>query len=132
MSMVKDIKKYLTDEGINMTVYIASMPNGPDDCVCLYQYAGKPPDTAAQLQRPGLNIKSRSVDYETALTNIETIADKLCQIGDEISGDYPEGKEINGTLYLGIYQNQSAFPLGRDENGRFEIVQNFSINRRKI
>ena len=126
MSMIHDIKTYLAAEGITDTIYAGLMADSPDDAIALYQYAGQGPLHMAGLKRPGLQVRTRSKTYTTALDLIEAIATILNQVGDEINGT-AEGETISGTRYLIIRSTQSAFQLGEDDHGRTEFAQNFYV-----
>lgn len=141
MSVVKDMKDYLVAEGITLDVFKSQKPkDNPDTCIVLYQYSGSPPSIGQKLQNPSIQVLSRARDYETAMTNIDSIAAEFNKIGDQINaefdndgnvtnGIYPEGIELNSTLYQKMEAAQSPFQTGLDENDRHEIKQNFDIIR---
>lgn len=128
MSMIKDIKTHMVDRGLTTSVHLTGLPPNPDTVIALFQYDGQTPLIDADIERPGLQVRSRSPDYETAMSNIKQVADILNTVGyDEDGNDEPT--RINGTLYHRVIPVQSAFEFGLDENGRHIIVQNFYINK---
>lgn len=125
--MLDDIKTYLVAQGITTTIKKAQMSNDPDECICLYQYAGQGELNEAQCERAGLQVKSRANDYSTAMTNIQAVAAILRAVGNEINGTTFITE--SGTNYYRILPVQSAFDLGLDDNQRTEIVQNFYVTK---
>ena len=128
MSMIKDIKTHMVDQGLSVPVSLACLPPKPDDVIALYQYDGQSPLISAGIERPGIQVRSRSPDYEAAMANIKAVADILRRVGHNEDGD-DASVDINGTLYHRIIPVQSAFEFGKDENDRHVIVQNFYVNK---
>lgn len=97
-------------------LFIGLMPNDPDTCVALYEYAGSPPmevlvDNTATLERPSVQVMTRAGrnDYPTAKTLIENVRDTLTDITDDT---------ISGMRFLRVNQISSINALGVDENDR--------------
>lgn len=100
--------------GVNL--FIGLMPNSPDVCVALYEYAGEQPlevmvDNAATLERPSVQVMVRATrnDYPTARQLIEDVRDTLTAITNE---------EISGVTFLRVNQNSSINAVGTDDNDR--------------
>lgn len=100
--------------GVNL--FIGLMPNSPDVCVALYEYAGEQPlevmvDNAATLERPSVQVMARATrnDYPTARQLIEDVRDTLTAITNE---------EISGVTFLRVNQNSSINAVGTDDNDR--------------
>lgn len=96
--------------------FIGLMPNSPDDCVALYEYAGSAPmevmrDNDATLERPSVQVLVRSSrnDYPTARAKIESIRDVLTDITDET---------ISGVRFLRVSALSSINSVGTDDNER--------------
>lgn len=94
-----------------------SMPNSPDECVCVYNNAGYEPEIDfdnSVTEYPGIQIISRAKDYKTAYENLYNIY-----------------KFLNGDtgLYTLIEAEQSPVGIGKDENGRFEVSCNFKVTK---
>lgn len=104
----------VANTGVNL--FIGLMPDKPDVCVALYEYAGAPPlevmrDNAATLERPSVQVIVRSGrnDYPTARDLINTIRNTLTEITDET---------ISGVTFLRVNQNSSINAVGTDDNDR--------------
>ncbi len=127
MGMIADLKEYLIGQGVDTPIFLAQMPSTPDECLTLFQYAGQERMLEAGLDVPGLQVRSRAVDYETALANLSRATNILADIGNEFKGVNVEGVVIDGVRYLRVVPSQSAFPMGLDQNQRHELVQNFYV-----
>lgn len=97
-------------------LFIGLMPNDPDVCVALYEYAGSPPlevlvSNADTLERPSVQVITRASrnDYPTAKTLIENARNALTGVTDET---------ISGVRFLRVNQISSINALGVDENDR--------------
>lgn len=97
-------------------LFIGLMPNSPDVCVALYEYAGEQPlevmvDNTATLERPSVQVMARATrnDYPTARQLIEDVRDTLTAITNE---------EISGVTFLRVNQNSSINAVGTDDNDR--------------
>lgn len=127
MSMIGDIRQYLMSTGVTIPMILSHMPD-EGECVALYQYAGKGQMILAGLEQPGLQVKARYSDYETAMDAVAQIANIIVQIGDEYS-DMDGSETINGKIYHRVLPVASAFSLGWNENEQVEIVQNFYVTK---
>ena len=101
---------------VGTNLFIGLMPDKPDVCVALYEYAGAPPlevlrDNAASLERPSVQVMVRASrnDYPTAQTLITAVRNSLTGITDE---------RISGVRFLRVNQNSSINHVGTDENDR--------------
>lgn len=101
---------------VGTNLFIGIMPNSPDVCVALYEYAGSPPlevlrDNTATLERPSVQVIARATrnDYPAARTLITNVRDSLTSITDET---------ISNVRFLRVNQNSSINAVGTDENDR--------------
>lgn len=101
---------------VGTNLFIGIMPNSPDVCVSLYEYAGSPPlevlrDNAATLERPSVQVMVRASrnDYPTARDLITDVRDSLTGITDET---------ISNVRFLRVNQNSAINAVGTDENDR--------------
>lgn len=101
---------------VGNNLFIGIMPNSPDVCVSLYEYAGSPPlevlrDNAATLERPSVQVMVRASrnDYPTARDLITDVRDSLTGITDET---------ISNVRFLRVNQNSAINAVGTDENDR--------------
>ena len=120
--LLDDIASYLQQQGI-AGVYKGFMPDKPDNCVVLFEYAGEPMELTMgsgdpTLERPDLQVRVRNTSYSAARSKIEDVVDALHGLANEVLGD---------RRYLLIRANQSPESLGLDANNRSEFVCNFSV-----
>jgi hypothetical protein len=101
---------------VGVNCFIGLMPDKPDVCVALYEYAGSPPlevmrDNAATLERPSVQVMVRASrnDYPTANALMVSVRDTLTGITDET---------ISGVRFLRVNQNSSINHIGTDDNDR--------------
>ena len=101
-------------------LFIGILPESPDLCVALYEYAGSPPlevmrNNAETLERPSIQVIVRASrnDYPAARTLIKNVRDTLTAITDET---------INGVRFLRVNQNSAINAVGSDENDRPEFT----------
>jgi len=101
---------------VGVNCFIGLMPDKPDVCVALYEYAGSPPlevmrDNAATLERPSVQVMVRSSrnDYPTAEALMVSVRDTLTGVTDET---------ISGVRFLRVNQNSSINHIGTDDNDR--------------
>lgn len=97
-------------------LFLGMMPNSPDECLALYEYAGESPlevliDNTATLERPSVQVMSRAGrnDYPTARALIVSARDSLTAIVNET---------ISGSTFLRVHALSSINALGVDENER--------------
>jgi hypothetical protein len=97
-------------------LYIGLMPNSPDVCVALYEYAGEQPlevlrDDSATLERPSVQVMVRASrnDYPTARALMVSVRNTLTAIADET---------ISGVRFLRVAPQSSINAVGTDENDR--------------
>lgn len=99
-------------------IFIGFMPDKPDNCVVLFEYAGNPPDLHWDGRYPGLQVRVRNKSYLNGRGKIESVITALHGVSETLMGT---------TRYLLIRAKQDPQGLGRDSNGRNEWVVNFSV-----
>lgn len=97
-------------------LFIGLMPDQPDKCVAIYEYAGASPlevmvDEAATIERPSVQVLVRAGrnDYPTARALAASVQAALVNIVDE---------EISGERFLRVHALSSVNAVGTDENHR--------------
>lgn len=97
-------------------LFIGLMPNDPDVCMSLYEYAGSQPlevmrDNDATLERPSVQVLVRATrnDYPAARDLIEAARDALTGITDET---------ISNVRFLRVSALSSINAVGMDDNER--------------
>ena len=119
--MLSDIGNYLQAQGIGTlgtNIFLGLMPDQPDNCVALFEYAGSPPDLHWEGEYPGLQVRVRNKGYAAARTKIGEVMEKLHGLHE---------KTLSGTRYLLIKARGSPEVLKRDANNRVELFVNFEI-----
>ena len=121
MSMMEDVADYLELAGVGTVgtnIFKGNMPDSPDQCITVYAYAGETPDLSIDIERPGLQVKSRALTAEDALDLAEHALAHLHKATSQT---------INGVLYYYIHALQSPIHLGRDEKGRYMYSVNYNV-----
>lgn len=97
-------------------LFIGIMPDDPDSCISLYEYAGAEPievlrNNNATLERPSVQVLVRATrnDYPTARDLIEAARDTLTGITDET---------ISNVRFLRVSALSSINAVGLDDNER--------------
>ena len=119
--LLSDIGDYLETEGVGVVhvdIFKGMMPDQPDNCTSLFEYAGKPPDLHWDGEYPGLQVRVRNKSYEAGRIKIDSIYKTLHGLNEQTLGT---------TRYLLIKSNGSPESIGRDKNDRVEFVCNFSV-----
>ena len=119
--MLKEIGTYLQSQGIGTlgdNLFLSLMPDKPDNCIALFEYAGSPPDLHWNGEYPGLQVRVRNKSYAAARTKIEETMKKLHGLHEQM---------LSGTRYLLIKARGSPEVLKRDNNNRVELFVNFEI-----
>lgn len=125
--LLDEIGQFLIDQNLvggatGWTLAKGWMPPEPNKVVGVFEYPGEPPFAGRiEIDIPAFQIRVRAEkeDYVAARTEIEAIYLALHGYSGTLSGVY----------YVMITALASPLPLGRDENERPEIVQNFSAKR---
>ena len=121
-----DIKDMIEDSNsglslvFNTDLFIASMPDSPHDCICIYDTGGGE-QGQYNFERPNVQIRIRNLDYITGYNLARDIKDYLHQARN--------GETWNGTRYISIDLRSAILFLGQDDKNRYEFTINFLINR---
>ncbi len=119
--MLREIGAYLATKSIGTVgtdIFLGLMPDQPDNCIALFEYAGSPPDLHWEGEYPGLQVRVRNKGYAAARTKIGEVMDKLHGLHEQT---------LSGTRYLLIKARGSPEVLKRDANNRVELFVNFEI-----
>ena len=119
--MLKEIGTYLQTQGIGTlgaNLFLGLMPDQPDNCIALFEYAGSPPDLHWNGEYPGLQVRVRNKSYAAGRAKIEEVVTEL-HGAHELT--------LNGTRYLLIKARGNPEVLKRDNNNRVELFVNFEI-----
>lgn len=124
--MLEEIVHYLELNGIGtraVDLFFGEMPPMPDSAVCVYEYAGRPPEfdmNGLAMRSPGLQLVVRDKIYKSARDRIESVVHALSGKTDLV---------IDGIRYYSIAAIQEPFPIQQDDNGRNRLVVNFEVAR---
>jgi len=119
--MLNEIGTYLQSQGIGnlgSDIFLGLMPDQPDNCIALFEYAGSPPDLHWNGEYPGLQVRVRNKSYGAGRA-------KIGQVKRELHGLHET--TLNGTRYLLIKARGSPEVLKRDAGNRVEWFLNFEI-----
>mgnify|MGYP001334878852 FL=1 len=119
--MLNDIGTYLQAQGVGTVetdIFLGLMPDQPDNCIALFEYAGSPPDLHWNGEYPGLQVRVRNKSYAAARTKIGEAMTALHGLHEQT---------LSGTRYLLIKARGSPEVLKRDNNNRVELFVNFEI-----
>ena len=119
--MLTEIGAYLATKNVGTVgtdIFLGLMPDQPDNCVSLFEYAGSPPDLHWAGEYPGLQVRVRNKSYAAARAKIGEIAKELHGLHEQM---------LSGTRYLLIKARGSPEILKRDASNRVELVLNFEI-----
>ncbi|MFA7121140.1 MAG: minor capsid protein [Bacilli bacterium] len=104
---------------------VAFVPNVPDVCVMLFEYAGQTPvltNDDQNLERPGLQVRTRAgrAGYSAAKAKAKAVEAALLNA---------KNTELSGTRYLSIVPTGAIAFLEWDKGGRPVLVQNFTVRK---
>ena len=123
--MLSDISTYLKNQGVGTPgtdMFLGLMPDQPDNCIALFEYAGSPPDLHWNGEYPGLQVRVRNKSYAAARTKIGGAMTALHGLHETVLG---------GTRYLLVKARGSPEVLKRDANNRIELFVNFEIMKER-
>ena len=144
MPLLTEIGAYLATKSIGTVgtdIFLGLMPDQPDNCIALFEYAGSPPDLHWAGEYPGLQVRVRNTSYAAGREKIGEIMTALHGLyeqtlgggdgdeggGGEGGGDEGEPIPAKGTRYLLIKARGSPEVLKRDASNRVEFFINFEI-----
>ena len=119
--MLNEIGTYLQSQGtgtLGTDLFLGLMPDQPDNCTALFEYAGSPPDLHWPGEYPGLQVRVRNKSYGAGREKIGKIMGLLHGLHES---------ELSGTRYLLVKARGSPEVLKRDNNNRIEWFVNFEI-----
>ena len=119
--MLTEIGAYLATQNVGTVgtdIFLGLMPDQPDNCIALFEYAGSPPDLHWPGEYPGLQVRVRNKSYAAARTKIGEAMTALHGLHEQT---------LSGTRYLLIKARGSPEVLKRDNNNRVELFVNFEI-----
>ncbi len=123
--MLAEIGAYLAAKSIGTVgtdIFLGLMPDQPDNCIALFEYAGSPPDLHWNGEYPGLQVRVRDKSYAAARAKIGEVMGQLHGLHEQM---------LSGTRYLLIKARGSPEVLKRDANNRVELFVNFEVMKER-
>lgn len=130
----RDIAAYIEFAGLGTrgsTIFVNDKPTSPDAIICVFGYAGSPPERTHDTSgndRPSVQVWVRGAANGSGAAR--TLLDKIYNLLDGVTNT-----SINGGFYVGIDAIQSGPTyMGKDDTttpGRPEYVMNFACLRRR-
>ncbi|MCK9591878.1 MAG: minor capsid protein [Methanoregula sp.] len=126
--MTIDIGHYLETGGIGTIetdIFLDYVPEDPDLCTILTQYAGNRPEmllSGPGDESPGLQVRGRGArdGYEAGFARMKAVELLLSGLSNTT---------LTATAYKSIIPVGSIANLGYDEQGRPEWVQNYIVTK---
>lgn len=121
MTMLNEIGAYLQVRGVGTLgtdIFLGALPDQPDNCVVLFEYAGSPPDLHWNGEYPGLQVRVRNKGYGLGRAKIGQAVRELHGLHETV---------LSGRRYLLIKARGSPEILKRDASNRIEWFVNFEI-----
>lgn len=107
-------------------MFKAYMPEDPDTCLALFEYAGQPQYTlgggSSAYDQVRLGVQVRSETYKDARTKIEALQSLLESVS---------GQTLGSTHYMRIMCYDTPVPLQPDEKDRQRMSLNFSVMKER-
>jgi hypothetical protein len=122
----EDVKDMLEDSGSGLglvfgtDLFIASMPDQPNNAVCLYDAGGAEQGQFA-YEQPNIQVIVRNINYQTGYS--------LCRDIKYYLHQERNNETWNGTRYISISCRSDILTLGQDKKNRYEWSINFRIER---
>lgn len=119
--MLSEIGAYLATQNVGTVgtdIFLGLMPDQPDNCIALFEYAGSPPDLHWNGEYPGLQVRVRNKSYSAGRAKIGEVMTALHGLHEQT---------LSGTRYLLIKARGSPEILKRDASNRVEFFVNFEI-----
>ena len=124
-----DVKDELVTAGIGIFaassgwgIYVSKMPSSPDQTITIFDRGGADPNPRFLLDNSSVQIIVRGSvnDYVATYVKSQEIKDHLLGLGDVT---------LNGTRYVGFWQQGDIIHVGYDDNDRPLFSLNWRIVR---
>lgn len=128
MSFFEDLATYLDTQNASLVytnesgrnVFVATLPDTPNDCIALLGLSGTTIGQARDVKElvfPRLQVITRAVEFEDAATLMETVRSTLHGM---------LGVSLSNYRVLRMHAEQEAYPIGTDDQDRFEFSMNLT------
>lgn len=127
MAMLEEVGTYIganTSFTLGTDLYLALIPDTPDNCVAIYENVGVTPLSTLgstdlpQIERPDLQVIVRNTSYATGRSNIETVYRLLTAV---------ENATLSSVLYHRIEATTTPYVYERDDSRRIMFTCNFNV-----
>lgn len=122
MALIDALASRMEDIGVGAvatSIFLERMPPEPDTCVAIFDSGGGPPALTKgdDTDSPSFQVRARSLDAAVAIGKLTTVFESFHGLTET---------DVHGVHVKLLWALQSnPFPLGRDENNRFEFVMNY-------
>lgn len=122
MTLLADVAAYLNANGQGTNLFEGRLPDAPDDCAAIFQYAGRSPDyvlntAVPRRERPALQVLVRARRYQDAEARAYAIWTLLASLSNAT---------LNTTkFYQEIRPLGSPFLLEHDPDDRAVVAANY-------
>lgn len=107
-------------ESVGGTIYLATLPTAPDECMAIARYGGGESDSRLAYDEPSIQVRVRgtAADARTSEQQAQDVYDAVHGLGM---------RELVGSTWLQLIVGTQGGPIyiGRDGNGRHEYTVNF-------
>jgi len=113
------------------SIYINDEPTTPDTVITIYDAGGSKPQPFADhtlypVEDVEIQLRVRARAFLTVCTKLETCINIL-----EGAGRFDDTEGSDSVHYLMLKRSGAPIPLGKDEDERFIITQNFRVLRQR-
>ena len=131
--ILDELGAYLEGQGLGVRaqdLYLGSLPESPDEVIALQETGAGPSvyvheQASPSLERPTLQVLSRSESYESARTKAQSAYRMLSRL---VNSSLPSSTTLAGSRrYLKVTPLQTPFSIGPDQNNRHRIVFNIQV-----
>lgn len=127
MALLDSLGTFLQTEGVGTLgtdIFLGLMPDTPDACVVMYEYAGTGPaqffgdDDPTPYESTSVQVQVRGATYAAARTKARAAYTALQKVANET---------LTGIPFLRVDPLQSPFFMARDENRRVLFASNYRV-----
>lgn len=128
MSTLDELATRLQSAGVGVvgaTLFKGRRPPAPDACVTINEYYSNAPEfilasSVPNAERPQVQVMARGTDYEATMAKAKAAWSSLAAVAN---------MTLSGTFYRHILVNGSPAHIGNDENDRFLIGFNVTVEK---
>lgn len=141
--LLDDIASWLETEGVvggstGWPIYKSFIP--PDDpanpqsqLIAIFETPGEQPDIIRDpnIGEQPFDITGLQVRGRSAVNGYKDLAAQMKLIFNALHQNEPPSAQVSGEHYVYIYAKSGILPMGKDEQNRDEVTQNYTIMRQR-